>query len=85
MTAVLDKETRKPVVFYEDCVRAKVGERATLFPINHPRGYLNGQMCFTSEVLEVNEETGRIVTRNTIYERPPAEYLQLLKSNEENQ
>ena len=58
----------KPRVKY-DVTKGVVdmGNHVYLYPVNHPREYLNGNGCYTSVVVKWHD-TGVIETLNTIYE-----------------
>lgn len=61
----------KPTVRYVGMVIAKVGQGAILVPVEHPRegedGIRNGEAIRTSAVISIDDDTGRVETRNTIY------------------
>lgn len=45
-----------------------IGDRAYLYPINHPGPYVsNTTQVMTSKVQHFNSKTGRLETENTIY------------------
>lgn len=60
----------KPVVRYHDVGDPiVVGGIASIFPVDHPREYLNGELALTSTVLSVDDVTGDFETKNTKYVR----------------
>lgn len=62
---------KKPVVMYDrnrEFVCLGPGHRAFLVPLNHESEHVtNGKLVCTSPVVEYNDVTGTVVTKNTIY------------------
>lgn len=59
----------KPTIHYDidGVVHIVIGVGATVNVLDHP-GFNYGQMVWTSEVLNYDENTGIFETKNTIYE-----------------
>lgn len=62
----------KPIVHYTTASAPAVGVSAYLIPVDHPNhidghDVSNERLVRTSRVESINEATGRIETRNTVY------------------
>lgn len=64
------KTEDKPVVKYKrvpGVTELRVNGSATIIPVDHPAGYLNGRIAHTSYIMAVGTD-GSFETRNTRYE-----------------